>query len=159
MAATSIRLDGVRIHDKAARQVAQSLAPADAPAPWRDVNGALRISSRESLSRKFKSSLSGTYMLPPELGGVWVGRVLQVQCVAEIVHVGKVEEAASERPAVYGSVIYEGADGRPLPDNAPAGIVARTRYRPVLTMMVTGFQVSSSETAAEVGWTIDLEEV
>ena len=154
---TNLRFDGIAVYAKAARDVSQSLEPIDSEATWRDVNGTLRAASRRL--RKYRSTISGSFMLPAQLGARWPGDVVSVECAAEIVHPGKVTESGRERPAVAGSLVYEGPDGLQVPSSTPAGQVAVTRYRPVLQMRVISWQSTDQEGSASNSWSIELEEI
>lgn len=137
---TLLVLSGMGIPPWSARGLTQTLEPIDAAAQLRrTVNGAL-VDVAQTAFRKYKSTITGGDQQPPALEAIWPGTELTVDCIAELA--------------------YETMTG------SPARTVAGTRtegdftfYRPRLTMKVTGFQISTDEWGAKVGWTLSLEEV
>lgn len=123
-----------------ARGLTQTLEPLDqATSLARTINGELIDLSRAEF-RKYKSTISGTDQRPPSCDGLWPGREIVVDCIAELAYpVG----GAPQRPVVAGSSFSE------------AGF---NYYRPRLTMMVTAFQLARDEYGAQVSWSMSLEE-
>lgn len=124
-----------------ARGLTQTLEPATiGVSTRRTVNGKL-VNLSPPQFEKYKSTVSGNDQEPPAIDGVFAGFALAVDCIAEL---SFPNGAAQQRPDVPGSVRVEGSF---------------TFYRPHLEMMVTGFQTSTDEYGAQVGWTLNLEEI
>lgn len=124
-----------------ARGLHQTLEPIAASIHLeRAVNGELIDLSIPTM-RKFKSKISCTDQNVPALNGVWPGMVLTVECVQELSFLTGI--GVQERTAVVNSVRTEGL---------------YTFYRPVLTMVVTGFSTGTNEYQHDVVWSLDLEE-
>ena len=139
---TLLILAGVGLPPYAARGVTQTLEPIEASAEMRrTVNGALVDLSYEPF-RKYKSTISCQDQDPPAVDGVWPGRLVTVDCVAELCFL--TATGVAERPVVTDSSRNEG----PF-----------TFYRPRLTMRVIGFSMSREEYGAGVGWQLQLEEI
>jgi hypothetical protein len=137
---TLLALSGIGVPPYSARGLSQSLEPIDIAANLqRSINGALIDLSSPSF-RKYKSTITGNDQRPPSCDGVWPGRQVVVDCIAELAFA---DGGAAQRPIVAGS------------DYSEAGF---TYYRPQLTMVVTGFQLTTDEWGAAVGWTLTLEE-
>ena len=125
-----------------ARGLTQSLDHIEAAVQVaRTVNGDLRDVSQEQF-RKYKSTISCNDMKVPALGDVWPGRIVYVDCVAELA--------------------YETSTGGPSRDVVPGSsyeIEGYTHYRPRLRMMVISYTVQFDEYRQAVGWQLNLEEV
>jgi len=133
---------GIDLSDYAVRGLTQTLEPIDqARQMRRTVNGAL-VDVSMSQFRKYRSVIACADQVPPALDAIWPGLEVEVQCVAELGYRGS--SGTPERTAVSGSERDEGEF---------------TYYRPLLTMMVRDFRTNTDEYGAEVGWTIELEEV
>lgn len=137
---TVLSLSGVGVPPYSARGLTQTLEPIDQAANLqRTINGALVDLSSVSF-RKYKSTITGSDQRPPACDGVWPGRELVVDCVTTLCYP---QGGSPQRPEVAGSSFTE--DGF-------------TYYRPQLTMLVTGFQLSEDEWGAVISWTMTLEE-
>lgn len=106
----------------------------------RTVNGTL-VSLAAIQMRKYRVEISGNDQAPPALDGLWVGMLVSVDCMVELAH--RTGTVAS-RPGVPGSARVEGD---------------YTYYQPRLSMLVVEYEVQRSEWAAEVSWSLALEEV
>lgn len=143
---TLLRLDPVILPPYAARGITQSLEPIGAAASLRrTVNGVL-VDLSFSGFRKYSSTITCTDQQHPALDGVWPGMEVIVDCVAELSYLTAGGSAA--RPL---------ADTTDDPATRTEG--AFTFYRPRLTMLIIGYRVNTDEYGAEVGWTMELEEV
>lgn len=141
---TELRLTGMGIPPYSARGLTQSLTPIQGAGQMRrTVNGNLRDIA-DPLFRKYQSGISGADQEPPAIEGIWPGMVLTVDCVTELAFEGEPSTGGFVRPAVPDSV--REANGF-------------TFYRPRLTMLVTGFNVSRDEWEATISWSLALEEV
>lgn len=138
---TLLVLTGIGVPSYSARGLQQTLEPIAAAGNLRrTVNGNLRDVSFEPF-RKYHSRVTCTDQRVPAVDGIWPGMTVTVHCVEELSYpVG----GTAERPAVSGSEREEN------------GFVF---YRPVLEMMVVGHSAQTDEYAADVQWTMDLEEV
>lgn len=106
----------------------------------RTVNGTL-ISLAAPQMRKYRLEVSGNDQAPPALDGLWVGMLVSVDCMVELAHrTGTVPS----RAGVPGSARTEGD---------------YVYYMPRLSMLVVEYEVQRSEWAAEVSWSLALEEV
>lgn len=134
-------ITGVGVPAYSARGITQTLEPIDGAAQlFRSVNGVAMDFSHEQF-RKYKTNISCTDQQAPALDGVWPGKVVSVECVAELSYL--TAGGAPARPVVPGSSREEGIF---------------TYYRPVLLMMVTAINAGSGEWTAEVAWSFEAEE-
>ena len=139
---TLLKISGVGMSPYAARGLTQTLNPIDQSKDLRrTINGELIDFAVEQF-RKYASVINGKDQEPPGLSGIWPGREVEVECIAELNYV--TSSGVAERPAVAGS---ERAAG------------PYTYYRPVLRMSVVDFQQSVDEWDAQVSWSLTLEEV
>jgi hypothetical protein len=137
---TLLSLIGIGVPPYSVRGLSQTLEPIEqAMSLQRTVNGELIDLSRAEF-RKYKSTISGTDQRPPSCDGLWPGRQIVVDCIEELAYA---DGGTPQRPVVEGSSLSE------------SGF---TYYRPRLTMVVTGFQLSRDEYGAKVGWSMTLEE-
>jgi hypothetical protein len=140
---TLLALTGIGVSPYSARGLQQTLAPiAQATAQRRTVNGALKDLSFEGF-RRYQSQITGNDRLPPVCDGLWPGRLVTVDCVAELSFVNA-EGVVPQRTPVDGS------------ERVEAGL---TFYRPRLNMMVVSLTMQTDEYGAVVSWTLSLEEV
>ena len=139
---TLLMISDVGVPPYAARGLSQTLEPIEAAAQLRrTVNGELVDLGYEPFW-KYRSTIGGQDQQPPAIDGVWPGRIVTVECVAELCFI--TAGGAPARPSVEGSERVEGAF---------------TFYRPILVMRVTGFSVSRDEYGATVSWQLLLEEI
>lgn len=140
---TLLKLTGIGVAPYSARGLTQTLAAIDQAAQVRrTINGVL-VDLGMAAFQKYKSTISCNDQLPPVCDGVWPGRSVEVECVAELCYV--TSGGSAQRPAVAGSTRVEGA---------------LTYYRPVLQMrVISGPTMSTDEWAAGVNWQMDLEEI
>jgi hypothetical protein len=137
---TVLFLSGIGVPPYSARGVTQTLEPIDQAAQLlRTINGGLKDLSAAKF-RKYKSTITGNDQTPPSCDGVFPGRVITVDCVAELAFVAG---GTPQRLVVPGSDYT--ADGF-------------TFYRPRLRMFVMGFSLSKDEYGAVIGWSMSLEE-
>lgn len=138
---TLLILTGIGVPLYSARGLTQTLEPIAAAANLRrTVNGDLRDISFEPF-RKYHSKISCTDQRAPAIDGIWPGMTVTVHCVQELCYpVG----GTPGRPMVSGS------------DRTESGFVF---YRPVLEMLVVAMTDQTDEYAADVQWSMDLEEV
>jgi hypothetical protein len=134
-------MQGIGVPPYSARGLTQTLAHIDqASSSGRDVNGNL-IDLSFSGFRKYKSTISGTDQLPPNVNGVWPGQQVVVDCIAEL---SMDEGSTPDRTVVPDSLATEGA---------------HSTFRPRLTMLVMSFNLSQDEYGRQIDWSMDLEEV
>ncbi|TBA16106.1 hypothetical protein [Rhizobium ruizarguesonis] len=139
---TVLVLTGIGVAPYSARGLEQDLQPIDGAGQLRrTVNGTL-VDLSETQLRKFTSTISGTDQLSPAVNGVWPGRTVTVDCIAELCY--PTSGGSPDRSVVSGSSRIEGA---------------MTYYRPQLAMMVKDWQLRRDEYGAQVSWTLELEEV
>lgn len=143
---TLLSFSGIGVPPFSARGLTQTLAPIDiASQTRRTINGSLKDLS-VSQFHKYKSTIatgSFTDQQPPAVSGVWPGKIIVVNCIAELCY-ETLGGSVPERDAVAGSSREDGDF---------------TFYRPILTMRVLNFSTSTDEWTGEVSWTMDLEEV
>lgn len=138
---TVLSLVGMGVPPYSARGLSQTLTPIAASQHLeRTINGELVDFSYEPM-QKYKSTISGNDQMPPACDGVWSGKIIEVECIAELC---TSEYALLGRTAVLGSLRDE------------AGF---TTYRPKLTMMVVNFSQDQDEYGRQIGWSLELEEV
>jgi hypothetical protein len=138
---TLLQLTGIGVMPYSARGLQQTLEPIDQASNLvRAIDGSILDLGLPQF-QKYKSTITGNDQVPPVCDGVWPGRIVEVDCVHELVYP---EYGVPQREVVEGSMIEE------------AGFV---RYRPRLTMVVvTGPTMNTDEWAATVGWSMVLEE-
>jgi len=141
MTDTILVLAGIGIPDYSARGLSQTLTPIDAATSQRrTINGALNDLSVAQF-RKYQSTIECTDQQPPACDGVWPGRVVTVDCVAELSYpVG----GTPARQVVPGS------------ERTNGNFVI---YRPRLVMQVTRFNMAQDEWGRTVPWQMALEEI
>jgi hypothetical protein len=139
---TLLKISGVGMSPYAARGLTQTLNPIEqAKDLRRTINGELIDLSAEQF-RKYASVISGNDLMPPGVAGIWPGRLVRVECIAELYYV--TADGRAERPVADGSERTEGP---------------HTYYRPVLDMRVVDFNQSFDEWDAQVSWSLTLEEI
>lgn len=106
----------------------------------RTVNGTL-VDLSPAQMRKYRLEIAGQDQAPPALDGVWPGMPVTVDCMVELAHL---TGTVPSRAGVPGSARVEGD---------------YTYYQPQLQMLVVEWQTERSEWAAEVSWSLTLEEV
>lgn len=149
---TILRLTGIGVPPYSARGLTQTLQPIDgATSQRRTVNGTLVNVSADQF-QKYSSSISGSDIAPPAVDGAWPGKVLTVDCIPElaVLDPSSTVEATTELEMALGRTAVPGSIRR------DGGFIY---YRPRLTLMVTGYNLSADEWAAGVSWTLNLEEV
>lgn len=107
----------------------------------RTVNGTL-VSLAAPQMRKYRLEVSVTDQAPPATDGLWVGMPVVVNCMVELAYL--TSGGSPSRTPVSGSSRTEGD---------------YTYYSPQLQMLVVEYEVQRSEWAAEVSWSMALEEV
>lgn len=139
---TVLTIVGADVPPYAGRGLTQTLEPItpDAVQLRRTVNGQL-VSLVPPQFRKYKSKISGNDQESPALDGIYIGQVLQIDCIVELAIPGG---AGPDRPVVPGSERVVGDFGY---------------YRPQLIMLVTGFSIEDHEWENQVSWTLELEEI
>jgi hypothetical protein len=139
---TLLRISGVGMSPYAARGLTQTLKPIEQASDLRrTINGELIDFSVEQF-RKYASVISGNDQEPPGVGGIWPGRSVQVECIAELYYL--TAGGSPERPMAGGSERTAGP---------------YTYYRPVLEMRVLDFDQSFDEWDTQVTWSLTLEEI
>lgn len=138
---TVLVMAGVGVSPYSARGLKQSLAHIDQAANLRrTVNGDLKDISFSGF-RKYKSTISGTDQNPPSFDGKWPGLTVTVDCIAEL------------------SYLTGGSPGRTVVSGSSRVEGLFTIYRPQLIMKIVAFNQDHDEYGADIGWTLDLEEV
>ena len=147
---TLLSFIGIGLPDYSARGLTQTLEHIDGASQMRrTINGELRDIS-DSAFRKYRSTITGSDQMPPAIDGIWPGLSVNVNCMVELAKTGvdsttsPTTEPTLGRPAVAGSIRNDGTT---------------TFYRPTLVMKVMGFRIDKDEWGAQVGWTLELEEV
>ncbi|MEN6306088.1 MAG: hypothetical protein ABFD96_25405 [Armatimonadia bacterium] len=140
---TVLELTGMGVVPYSTRQATQSLEPIRqaGASVYRDVNGVLRNAGGTRF-QKYRSVISCTDQRPFAVDGVWPGKLVTVGCIATLSYL--TSGGAPQRTPVPGSSLTEGS---------------WTFYRPQLSMMVLRFSLQENEYGAEVGWSMELEEV
>lgn len=139
---TVLILTGMGIVLYSGRGCTQTLEPiAASKVQRRSINGQLHDVSYSQFW-KYQSEIICRDMMAPALNNVHPGLILTVDCIAELI--------AQPGDSPWRSIIH----GSDYTDTA-----GFYHYRPVLTMMVTGFSSGQEEWAAQVSWKLQLEEV
>lgn len=137
---TVLSISGLGVPPYSARGLQQSLEPISASVSQRrTINGTL-IDLSLTQFQKYKSTITGNDQKPPACDGAWPGKIVTVECLAELCYI---DGGAAQRSVVAGSSYSDGG---------------YTYYRPTLTMVVVGFQYTQDEYNAGTQWTMDLEE-
>lgn len=133
------------VNPYSARQLRGTLRPTDAAQGYdklrRTVNGGLVDISAHQM-RKYRLEAHGNDDAPPALDGLWVGMLVTVNSHVELAYL--TAGGSPARPAVSGSARVDGNF---------------TYYCPQFQMMVAELQIERQEWAAQVSWTLTLEEV
>lgn len=139
---TLLALAGIGVSPYSARGLQQTLAPiSQSTNQRRTVNGGLKDLSFTGF-QKYQSQITGNDQKVPICDGVWPGKLVTVDCIAELSYV--TAGGAAQRTVVDGSSYTEGLI---------------TFYRPRLAMMVVSLNMQTDEYGAIIGWTLNLEEV
>jgi hypothetical protein len=139
---TLLKISGLGLSPYSARGLTQTLNAIDqAKDLRRTINGEL-IDLSALQFRKYASIISGNDQMPPGVSGIWPGRAVQVECIAELYYI--TVGGTAERPIVDDSVRVEGP---------------YTYFRPILEMRVLDFSQSFDEWDAQVSWSLTLEEI
>jgi hypothetical protein len=139
---TLLKISGVGMSPYAARGLTQTLNSIEQARDLRrTINGELIDFSVEQF-RKYASVISGGDQMPPGVAGIWPGREVQLECIAELYYL--TAGGTAERPVAAGSVRIEGP---------------YTYYRPVLNMRILDFSQSFDEWNVQVSWSLTLEEI
>ena len=137
---TILTLEGIGVPRYSARGLTQTLEPIQAAAHIeRSINGEL-IDFGYAPFRKYHTTISGTDQRPPAVDGLWPGRIITVDCIAELAAAASLPPA---RPVVEGS------------ERTEEGFMF---YRPRLVMMVMAFTFDTDEWGASISWTLEAEE-
>ncbi|MCZ4366616.1 glycine-rich domain-containing protein [Sulfitobacter dubius] len=109
----------------------------------------------------YRISISCSDQSSPALAGIWPGAVLTIYGTEDLIEPGPA--VTLTREPVPGSIRACAADGRVIaePEGRTLNVAgaAYFRYRPILSVMVTGFSTSSRELKADVRWSLSAEEV
>jgi hypothetical protein len=125
-----------------ARGLTQTLTPIDGFFDVRrDINGNL-VDIADQRFRKYKTTITCQDQQPPSIDQLKIGTIVTVDCVSELSYVAA--SGSPQKTPVAGSV-------RTVGDYV--------FYRPRINMMVTSFTVDTDEWAADISWTLELEEV
>jgi hypothetical protein len=139
---TLLSISGIDLPPYATRDITQTLEPIQqAKQTRRTVDGVLRDISAPQF-QKYKSTITCTDQQDPSLDGIWPGKQVTVDCVAELGY--KTSGGSAQRTVVTSSSRTDGDF---------------TFYRPRLTMRVVSYSQQTNEYGADVGWQLDLEEV
>lgn len=140
---TVLRMVGVGVPPYSARGLKQSIAHIEQAANLkRTVNGSLKDISFSGF-RKYTTQISGTDQRPPNFDGSWPGKIVTIDCIAELSYTPD-EGQTRQRPAVPGSERTEGA---------------HNVYRPRLECRIVNFSQDHDEYEASIGWTLEAEEI
>jgi hypothetical protein len=137
---TVLALSGFGVVPYSARGLQQTLEPIDQAAVLRRTINGILVDMSSPQFQKYKSTITGNDHKPPSCDGLWPGRQIIVDCIAEMAYPNG---GTPQRPVVDGSSYSE------------AGFVF---YRPRLTMIVVAFAIQADEWGAQVGWHMDIEE-
>lgn len=138
---TLLSLVGMGVPPYSARGLTQSLAPISSAAHLeRTINGEL-LDLGYAPFQKYASTISGSDQRPPACDGVWPGKIIIVDCIAELAVYGT--PPFGRDPVDYDSIRFENG---------------YSYYRPRLTMMVMNWSMDADEWAAGVSWSLNLEE-
>jgi hypothetical protein len=137
---TLLVISGMGFSPYAARGLTQTLSPIEQAKQLRRTASGKLVDISVEQFRKYRSTISCTDQRVPAIDGIWPGMVVTVSCIAELSYpIG----GTPSRPMVAGSLREE--DGFVF-------------YRPVLVMRVIDIGPSTDEFAAEVAWSLELEE-
>jgi hypothetical protein len=137
---TLLVITGMGFSPYAARGLTQTLQPIEQATLLRRTASGKLVDVSIAQFRKYRSTISCTDHRAPAIDGIWPGMVVTVSCIAELSYpVG----GTPSRPVVADSLREE------------AGYMF---YRPVLVMRVVDVAPSTDEFAAEVAWSLELEE-
>lgn len=156
---TILKLVGMGLPPYSARGLKQTLEPIGAAAQLkRTINGDLNDVS-DPLMRKYQSTISGTDQNSPAVGYCWPGTQLDVWSIVELSVQGTIDPTTTESGTTTDGSIGENVYGRPVVPGSVRHADGFTFFRPLLTMLVTGWNINTDEWGAVVDWTLTLEEV
>lgn len=167
MSETDLILGDLIIPVGAGRGITQTLSFVNNGDLRRTVNGKLVDVTRKE-NRKYVSTVSCTDMDAPSISEIWRGEVLDVSFIVKLSQAVSPpsQNVTISREAVAGSIQGFDTDGLPVPIDSITGQdiefeadVALVSYNPLLEMMVVDVSVNTDEYDAQVGWSIQLEEV
>lgn len=137
---TVLALTGIGVQPYSARGLSQTLTPIQQSQQMRrTVNGKLVDISLEQF-RQYQSTITGTDQEPPACDGVWPGKLVTVDCIAELSH------AIGATPL------------REVVEDSPRDSGGFTIYRPRLTMRVVTWDITRDEYGHTTQWSMTLEE-
>lgn len=136
-----LRISPIGVAPYSIRGAQQTFEPIDDGGDFhRTVNGKL-VNLSPSAFQKYRSTISCEDVDPPAFDGAWVGRTVVVDCIAEVGYIGT---GGPDRPVVTGS------------ERTSGGV---NYFRPVLTMMITKWNLTKSEYPNLTNWSMELEEI
>lgn len=139
-------ITGLDASPYALRGATQTLTPIDQSVQLRrTINGDL-VDLSDPIFRKYRSTITGTDVLPPGFDDIWPGMEVTVDCISELSY--KTSSGSAAKPIAQ-------VDG----EDATRTVGDYTFYRPSLTMRVVAFTQDTDEYAATVSWSLELEEV
>ena len=139
MAIKELIISSVGLPPASIRGITQTLEYIDESIQTRrNVNGEL-VDISDPIFRKFRSIVACEDQIAPAINGIWAGRIVTVDCVAEI---PMPPDGIAERPIVA--------------QRQDSGFIL---YRPRLVMMILKVNIDYNDWDAIVGWQMELEEV
>lgn len=109
---------------------------------------------------KYRSTISGNDVDPPALDGIQI--IVPRRTVnGTLVNVGFSPSIVFSVGCIYelGYLTAGGSPEKPVVDGSARTVLSWTYYRPLLSMMMTGFNPEYDEYGAMTRWSLDLEEV
>jgi len=138
---TLLILSGIGIPLYSTRSAKQTLQPVQAASVIRRTINMEAVNLSLPTATKYDTTISAHDVAPPAFDNIWPGLQVVIDCIAELQYpVG----GTPSRTVVSGSAVTLGSF---------------VRYRPQLTMIVTGLSVSADEWAAGQEWQLTATEV
>jgi hypothetical protein len=168
---SDLRIKGVGFPPLSCRDANQTLTPIPHGELRRSVNGELCYVGTKR-HHKYQSRVVCADQNLPGLQQVWVGAVVEVECISPLwesfVLEGEETTQKLSRPVVAGSLLVKLRDNTPVDFQWEDGVLtlppgerkaALVSYRPCLKMRITSFDFKESEWQEDRGWQLSLEEI
>lgn len=168
---SDLKITGVGFPALSCRDATQTLSPINHGEIRRSVNGELCYVGTNR-HHKYQSRVICADQNLPGIQQIWVGAVVQVQCISLLWERFVLGEDRGDhllsRPVVEGSLMVKNAESGPVDFQWNEGLLTLPQgegetvmvgYRPLLRMRVTSFDFKESEWQGGVVWSLSLEEI
>ncbi|MGB0934828.1 MAG: hypothetical protein ACPGXY_02055 [Alphaproteobacteria bacterium] len=164
---TELKISGVGFPSWSARGCQQTLTPIRPDVLHRTVNGDLHYVGKPSY-HKYTSVVTCEDKVAPAMNAAWRGSKLTISCLPFLWQQASGRSAELSRLPVAESIVVIDGAGQIVQDCEIRGTTVTlprqiadgyVKYRPILQMLLTDFQVHQDEWGKKLGWKLSLEEV